>query len=214
MKNALRLICIPIIGLFSYLNLSAQEIPRSLFISLHTGSYFPTNSTFTKTYSHAQFINGLSIGCPIFNKGLYFYAKAMYFHKNGIPIIYHFSSEDGVTSIYTTQEGSVTINHFLFNLGFQYSCRINENWRISPNGGINLIKSKEKSETNNSDASGLNGFFIGLGTERSIKTLPLTIFSELQYNFSVSVLKEYGIDYSAVNLNIGIRYYLKTKKHL
>lgn len=211
MKKTTFKLTILVLILFISFKIYAQEIPRSIFISFHTGSYFPISSDFSKIYGNVQFINGFSIGGAITKKGLFFYGKAMYLQKEGAPIIYHFTEKNGEIIIYTTQEGSITIKHFLFNLGFQYNFNLNNNWEIFPNAGINLIHSKEKSVDLDSKATGFSGFFAGMGVERHFDKIPFSLFTEFQYNFNRPLFKTFNIDYSGVNGNIGIRYYIGNK---
>lgn len=53
---------------------------RTIFVSIHSGLFLPSWSEFKETYhSPCAFINGISLGVPITNKGLFVYAKGMYF---------------------------------------------------------------------------------------------------------------------------------------
>jgi hypothetical protein len=204
------LILLILIG-FSNSKIFAQDsITRKAFISVNTGCYFPTGNDFNKIYGDFIFINGLSIGIPFTNQDLYLYGKAMYFVKEGTPIIYHFTSNNGISSTYTIQEGLITIKHFLFNLGLQYNFKLNDNIKFITNGGLTLIKSTEKSDNPvkyDSNGGGLSGLFLGLGLEKKFSTIPLSLFTECQFNPSFTILKTYNLDYSAINFNIGLRYY-------
>jgi hypothetical protein len=208
------LILLILIG-FSISKTFAQDsINRKAFISVNTGCYLPTGKDFNKIYGNFIFINGLSIGIPFSNQDLYLYGKAMYFEKEGIPIIYHYTSNNGISNTYTTQEGLITIKHFLFNIGLQYNFKLNHNIKIITNGGLTLIKSTEKSDNLvkfDSKGGGLSGLFFGLGIERSFSMIPLSLFTECQYNSSFSILKTYNLDYSAINFNIGLRHYFNQK---
>jgi len=203
-------------GLFNS-KLSAQDsIQRKAFISINTGCYLPTGKDFNKIYGDVIFINGLSLGIPFSNQNFFLYMKAMYFKKQGMPITYHFISNNGSSTTFTTQEGSIKINHFLFNLGLQYNIKLFDNYKIITNGGLTFIHSNEKSDnpvSYSSNNGGLSGFFLGLGLERKFVSLPLSLFFECQYNSSFTILKTYNLDYSAFNLSIGLRYYFnKTSK--
>lgn len=187
-----------------------DSISRKAFISINSGCYLPTGNDFNKIYGDFIFINGLSVGIPFTNHDLYLYGKAMYFKKEGTPIIYHYVSNNGVSKSYTTQEGLIKINHFLFNLGLQYNIKLSDNVKIVTNGGLTLFKSIEKSNNPvkfDSNGGGLSGLFLGFGLERRFSTVPLSLFSECQYNSSFSILKTYNLDYSAINFNIGLRFY-------
>lgn len=208
-KVIITLIALILIGINSKI-LAQDSINRKAFISINTGCYLPTGSDFSKIYGNFIFINGLSFGIPFTNQNLFLYGKAMYFRKEGIPIIYHFTSINGISNTYTTQEGSIYINHFLFNLGLQYNFILHENFKIITNCGLAMIKSNEKSDNPvnySSNSGGLSGFFIGLGLERKFAKIPLSLFFECQYNSTLTILKTYNLDYSALNLNIGLRYY-------
>jgi hypothetical protein len=204
------LILMILIALSNSKIVAQDSINRKAFISINTGCYWPTSNDFSKIYGNFIFINGLSFGIPFTNQDLFLYGKALYFRKEGTPIIYHFKNINGISSTYSTQEGSIIINHFLFNLGVQYNIKLRDNFKILSTGGLSLIKSIEKSDnpTNfSSNAGGLSGFFIGLGLERKFATTPLSVFSECQYNSTLAILKTYHLDYSAINFNLGLRYY-------
>jgi hypothetical protein len=204
------LIPLILIGFPSSKIFAQDSINRKAFMSINTGCYMPTGSDFNKIYGDFIFVNGLSFGIPFTNQDLFLYGKVMYFKKEGTPIIYHFTSNNGISSSYTTQEGLITINHFLFNLGLQYNFKIFDNYKIITNGGLTLIKSIEKSNNPvkyDSNGGGLSGLFFGLGLEREFLTIPLSLFSECQYNSTLAILKTYNLDYSAINFNIGLRYY-------
>ena len=204
-----------IIGFLSFKMFGQESQNRKAFISINSGCYLPTDNDFSKIYGDFIFINGISIGIPFTSQDLYFYGKGMYFKKLGTPIIYHFTSENGVSRTYTTQEGVITINHFLFNVGLQYNFNLSDNYKVLINGGIALIKSIEESDNPleyDSNGGGLSGLFLGLGLERKFSTIPLSIFTEIQYNPSFTILKTYNLDYSSINLNIGLRYYFNQTK--
>ncbi|MFZ4399224.1 MAG: hypothetical protein ACOYO1_04250 [Bacteroidales bacterium] len=210
-KKKVMVLILIILFVLSGFRLSAQDsIKKKAFISIHTGCYIPTANDFNKTYGSIIFINGLSIAFPISNHNLMLYGKAMFFKKEGTPIIYHFTSINGVSNTYTTQEGSVFISHYLFNLGFQYNILLKNHFQLITNAGLTFIKSNEKSDNPiaySSNGSGFSGFFIGVGLERKFEKIPLSLFSECQYNSTLTILKVYNLDYSAINLSIGLRYY-------
>lgn len=198
-------------GLFTSL-IAQKNKKRDAFFSLNSGGFIPFGKDFKKTYGDVMFINGASIGVPISNKEIFIYGKGMYFHKNGTPIVYHFTSADGVASHYTTQEGEIEISHFQVNFGVQYNINFNNDWTIITNGGLVYVHSREKSEdpteleTTN---KGLSGLFCGAGIEKNFAKLPINLFSELQYNTGRVILKSYDVDYASININVGIRYYFK-----
>jgi hypothetical protein len=195
--------------------MSQSSNERTAFVSIHTGSYIPLDLSFRRTYGKLIFINGLSLGIPFTNHDLYLYSKAMYYKKQGIPIIYHFEDNSGVPIYFTTQEGSITINHFQFNVGLQYNIIVHRNLKLITNGGLTLIKSSEESNDPldyKSDTKGLTGFFIGAGLDKTFAG-PIGIFGECQYNHQLSLIKDYASDYSAMNINFGLRYYFNQKRN-
>jgi hypothetical protein len=189
---------------------------RKLFISIHSGAYFPSISGFNKVYhSPCAFINGISFGIPFTNKGFFVYAKGMYFQKSGTPITYHFEYDEltgELTNTYTTQNSDVIITwrQWLGNIGIQYNLTIGQTNNLIFNGGISLVKASEKTKDSSvgsdSGGFGLSGFFVGIGYEKRFLR-NFGIFSEAQYNFDFPILKQLGIRYGGTNLNVGIRYH-------
>jgi len=186
--------------------MAQDSIYRKEFISINSGIYLPSVSGFTKTYhSPCAFINGISLGFPFTNTGVFFYVKVMYFLKSGTPIIYHFEYNNGESIMYTTQEGDVDYKQLLGNIGIQYNlCFASTNILIF-NGGITLVKVSERirNSTTGSDSKGLSGYFFGVGYEKKILER-LGLFSEFQYNFDFPILTMFGVNTGGANFNVGI----------
>jgi|WetSurMetagenome_2_1015567.scaffolds.fasta_scaffold227073_1 hypothetical protein len=212
MKNILKLFIIVILIANIQIKCIAQDsIDRKGFISVNSGIYLPSMINFNRIYdSHYTFINGISLGIPFTNEDVFFYCKVMYFQKSGTPIIYHFNSSNGVSNIYTTQEGDVALQQLLVNIGIQYNFSFELTNILTFNGGFSLIKASEKisnSPSNSeSKASGFAGYFLGTGYEKRIFN-KFGLFSEIQYNFDRLIFKTLDINYGGTNINIGIRYY-------
>lgn len=198
--------------LISYLPIKciAQEnFNRKTFISIHSGTYLPSMKDFNKVYnSPFAFINGISLGIPFTNKAIFLYGKAMYFQKSGTPIIYHFDSNNGINTIYTTQEGDIVLQQLLVNIGMQYNLSLKTSNTIVLNGGISFVNSSEKviNSFTNSKSKGFAGYFLGIGYEKRLSD-QFSWFSEAQYNFDRVVFKMLDMNYEGTNINIGIRYY-------
>jgi len=204
-----------IVLLFFISGIYAQvDNKRKAFISVNTGMYIPSRTDFKTIYdSWFPFNNGVSIGVPFTNTDIFFYGKAMYFECEGIPIIYHFEISNGVSHTYTTREGNIKLKQLLFNIGLQYDYSINELNKVIVNGGISIVNATEK--TNNtsanaeSEAKGFSGYFLGLGYERIFNNIPMSVFSEVQYNFNRLIFKALDLSYGGANINVGIRCYFK-----
>lgn len=213
MKKYLILVIISLLVLTKELNAQVHK-KRNAFVSTNSGVYIPSRSDFKTIYnSKFTFNNGLSVGFPISNSDLYLYGKASFFRIEGVPIIYHYESNNGIPYTYTTREGNIIYKQFLFNLGIQYNYSIKEQNKIITNGGISIINATEitnnTSADSGSEAKGFTGYFIGLGYERDFKNIPLSIFSEMQYNFDRLIFKRLDLSYGGANINIGIRFYFK-----
>jgi hypothetical protein len=189
---------------------------RKMFVSIHSGAYFPSVSGFNTVYhSPCAFINGISLGFPFTNKELFFYVKGMYSQKSGNPITYHFEYDEltgELTNTYTTQENDVIItwHQWLGNVGIQYNLGLGLTNNLIFNGGISLVKASEKTKDSSvgSDSGGLGlfGYFFGIGYEKRISK-KFGLFTEAQYNFDLPILRKLGINYGGANFNLGIRYY-------
>ena len=191
-----------------------EDKKRNAFVSINSGIYIPSRTDFKTIYdSRFTFNNGLSVGVPFTNSDIYFYGKAMFFRCKGVPIIYHYESNNGVSYTYTTREGNILYKQFLFNLGVQYNFSIKELNKIITNGGISIVNASET--TNNtsgyseSKAKGFAGYFVGLGYERNFENIPIIVFSEIQYNFNRLIFKTLDLSYGGANINVGIRFYFK-----
>ena len=187
---------------------------RDAFVSTNSGIYAPSRSDFKTIYdSRFTFNNGLSAGVPFTNSDIFLYGKAMFFRCEGVPIIYHYESNNGVSNTYTTREGNIIYKQFLFNLGVQYNYSIKELNKIITNGGISIVNATETTNNTSADseskAKGVAGYFIGLGYERNFKNIPLSTFGEIQYNFNRLIFKALDLSYGGANINVGIRYYFK-----
>ncbi|MDD3701008.1 MAG: hypothetical protein WCR58_05350 [Bacteroidales bacterium] len=195
--------------------LHAQEDKkRDAFVSINSGIYVPSRSEFKTIYdSWFTFNNGLSAGVPFTNSDIYLYGKAMFLRCEGVPIIYHYESIDGVLHTYTTREGNIIYKQLLFNLGIQYNYSIKKLNKIITNGGISIINATETTTNTNADseskAKGFAGYFIGLGYERNFENTPLSAFSEIQYNFNRLIFKALDLSYGGANINVGVRFYFK-----
>ncbi|MCK9450012.1 MAG: hypothetical protein M0Q41_13700 [Bacteroidales bacterium] len=195
--------------------LHAQEDKkRDAFVSINSGIYVPSRSEFKTIYdSWFTFNNGLSLGVPFTNSDIYLYGKAMFLRCEGVPIIYHYESIDGVLHTYTTREGNIIYKQLLFNLGIQYNYSIKKLNKIITNGGISIINATETTTNTNADseskAKGFAGYFIGLGYERNFENIPLSAFSEIQYNFNRLIFKALDLSYGGANINVGVRFYFK-----
>jgi hypothetical protein len=189
---------------------------RKVFVSIHSGVYFPSVSGFNTVYhSPCAFINGISLGIPFTNKDFFAYAKGMYFQKSGNPLTYHFEYDEltgELTNAYTTQENDVIITwrQWLGNIGIQYNLRLGLTSNLIFNGGISLVKASEKTKDSSvgsdSGGLGLSGYFCGIGYEKRIYK-KIALFSEAQYNFDFPILRQLGIKYGGANFNVGMRYY-------
>lgn len=216
MRNILKIFIIVIlIAQIQNKCIAQDSINRKGFFSINSGLYLPLMSNFNKIYnSHYALINGISLGIPFTNEDVFLYCKAMYFQKSGTPIIYHFNSSNGVSNTYTTQEGDVTLQQLLVNIGIQYNLSFELTNILTFNGGISLIKASEKisNSPSNSDskANGFAGYFLGIGYEKRILE-KLGLFSEVQYNFDRLIFKTLDISYGGANINVGIRYYFSQK---
>lgn len=204
------------VGIFGItLGINAQEDKkRDAFVSINSGIYLPSRSDFKTIYnSRFTFNNGLNVGVPITNSDIYLYGKAMFFRCEGVPIIYHYESNNGISQTYTTREGNIIYKQFLFNIGIQYNYSIKDLNKIITNGGISIINATETTNNTNADseskAKGFAGYFIGLGYERNFENIPLSVFSEIQYNFNRPVFKALDLSYGGANVNAGIRFYFK-----
>ncbi len=197
-------------SLFSQARINNENHP---FVSIKSGAYFPTKENFKEIFStHFALINGVSMGIPIINKNFFFYSKAMYFRKKGVPIIYHYESKNGIDTFYTTQEGGVELEQWNINLGLQYTRQTSNSGKIFFNGGVLIVKSSSKYKLTpeiNTTARGLAGFFIGTGYEKKLQAWPLSLFTELQYNFDRGIIWFGNPDFGGGNVNVGIRYYFK-----
>ena len=190
------------------------------FISVHSGAYIPSISSFNKVYhSPCAFINGISLGFPFTNEDFFFYLKGMYFQKSGTPITHHFEydNQTGEFTTYTTQEDDVTViwHQFLVNIGIQYNFKFDLTNNLLFNGGITLIKLSEKANDSSVsfDSGGFSpGYFFGIGYEKRILD-KFSLFSEVQCNLDLPILKtlDIGSGGAGVNLNVGIRYYFNQK---
>ena len=91
MKIRIFLISFILIALIQNKSIAQDSITRKAFISINSGLFMPSSSYFKESYqSHFAFINGLTLGIPVTNKGFFFYCKAMYFQKSGTPLVHHF----------------------------------------------------------------------------------------------------------------------------
>ena len=217
MKNAnnrLYYFCLIMLSL-PFFSVKAQDTitNNKTFISINTGLYFPSRSDFKTVFGSSYIIiNGLSFGIPITNSNFFLYGKAMFYTKKGKPIINHYVTDHGVSYHYTTQEGSESLKVFMSNLGVQYNININQFNMLSISGGITIVSSREFSKSEpvfDIKGSGLSGYFIGIGYEKSFKQLPFNAFSEVQYNLDRLDYKSLGLSFGGCNVNIGIRYYFE-----
>lgn len=191
-----------------------EDTKREAFISINTGVYLPSRTDFKKIYdSRFTFNNGLSLGVPVTNSDIYLYGKAMFFKCEGVPIIYHYESKDGVSYTYTTREGNIIYKQFLFNLGIQYNYSITELNKFIANGGVSIVNATEStintSADSKSEAKGFAGYFIGIGYEKDFNNIPISVFWEMQYNFNRFVFKALDLSYGGANINIGFKFYFK-----
>jgi len=191
--------------------LYSQDTIRKAFVSFHTGGYIPSRGDFDKIYgTPVAFINGLSLGIPFTNRDIYFYVKAMYYYKSGIPIVYHYTYNNGVSSTTTTQEGKIVINNWLFNGGIQENFSVGNNYKIHLNAGLSFVKSSEVVKTppeSKIALSGWAGYYIGIGGEKRFANLPFGVFVEYQYNLDRLIFKSLGLNYGGSDINTGLRFY-------
>ncbi len=206
---------VSLIVLLIFQNINGQDtISSRYFVSVNTGAYFPSRNDFKTVYSsNVVFINGVSFGIPVINKTMHLYGKAMYFKKEGIPIIYHINIVDGEIQKYTTQEGKVTFTQFLFNIGMQKYYDFGDHHKINVVIGILLNISDEKYDKpeGNLSMKGFAGYLAGVGYEYDFINEHLSLFTEIQYNFNRLYLKSINISVGGLNINAGIRYNFETK---
>ena len=211
----LRISLILLCFVYSSLIFGQELSTRPMFVSIHTGGYLPTYENFKKIYkSSIVFHNGISIGIPITNQSVFVYGKLMYYRKKGVPIVTTLTYSDGQIQLSETQSGEIVISHYLLNLGVQYNYKLVDNLDLLFNGGVSFVKSDEntKNPLSDQETKGLIGFFYGLGAEKQISKLPTTVFFEIQYNADRLILKALDIKQGGTNINLGIRYYIKSKK--
>lgn len=92
--------------------------PKSPFVSASVGFYRIDVSNFSKIYnSNSGFTPSLTLGLPVFSD-LFMFGKVTYFYKEGIPIVNHYSWNNGSFTEYQTQDGKVTFKEFIIDGGF------------------------------------------------------------------------------------------------
>lgn len=200
---------------------SQSNIPAPFYVSLNAGGFITAQENFSKTYdSKLGFTFGGGIGLPLSSK-LYLTARANYFSKSGVPFLYHYEfDQDGrITSITQTKEGSAKYTQWFINGGLEYKIPLSESFTLYPMAGVTYsryreeLKSSDGSLGSSIDASGVIGFYGGTGLERRLEVIPFTVFAEAYYNFMRQSLLDYTGNIGGASMNVGVRYYLRSKKN-
>ena len=196
----------------------SQEINyRSPFISANLGVFVSSLKDFDRVYdSNLGIAFGAGIGLPLSSR-TYIYGKATYFVKTGVPVLYTYTYQNGtlVNVSQTKTDGTASFHQWIINGGLQYNFFLSENFALGLNGGLTYTKISETMTSVNTtvtstlDASGLLGFFAGMGLERSFSESPFSVFAEAQYNFVQHDILAAAGNYGGANLTLGLRYYFR-----
>ncbi|MGE5353399.1 MAG: hypothetical protein ACM3P0_15050 [Acidobacteriota bacterium] len=218
LKNVISVV---ILLLISHSQVSSQSnIPAPFYVSLNAGGFITAHENFSKTYdSNLGFTFGGGIGLPLSSK-MYLTGRGSYFSKSGVPILYHYKfDQDGrITSITQTKEGTAKYAQWFINGGLEYKIPLSESFTLYPMAGVTYSKYKEESKSpdgslgSSIDASGVIGFYGGAGLERRLEVIPFIVFAEAYYNFMRQSLLGYTGNIGGASMNLGVRYYLRSKK--
>lgn len=192
---------------------------KSPYLSIHTGVFISSIDNFDKTYdSQMGLVYGLGLGLPVSTRS-YIFGKATLFSKSGIPVFQNYSFENG-SFVLTSEkrEGKAKFTQWIFNGGFLYNFFLSSDWTLGLNGGIAYTKVSEEQKNNDGSAgftlngSGVLGFFVGGSIEKNFGTSPFSMFFEPQFNFTRREILTYVANYGGFNMNVGVRYYFKTRR--
>ena len=221
MKNVL-LLCVMLIS-----SLYAQQTNlKSAFVTANLGVYDVAQSQFDQVYnSNIGFLPGISLGLPISTR-TYFYCKASYFSKDGVPEAYELELQNGKSVIVSEgREGTAKFREWLFNAGLLYNIFLSEEYTLGINGGISFVNFYEEKEgpagsySVISTGGGFLGFFGGVSLERNFDSSPFSIVGEVQYNLSrgdiqsfVGALQSFTSNYGGLDINLGGRFYFNERR--
>ncbi|MGE5429483.1 MAG: autotransporter domain-containing protein [Syntrophomonadaceae bacterium] len=217
-----RIILVVVFLLISHCQMFSQSnIPAPFYISLNAGGFITAHENFSKTYdSNLGFTFGGGIGLPLSSK-LYMTGRGSYFSKSGVPILYHYKFDQNgrVTSVTQTKEGTAKYTQWFINGGLEYKIPLSESFTLYPMAGVTYSKYTEEAKSSDGslgssiNASGVIGLYGGAGLERRLEALPLTVFAETYYNFIRQSLLGITGNIGGASLNLGVRYYLRSKRN-
>ena len=192
--------------------------PRSPFISAHLGGFVTSLDGFDKVYdTNIGFVFGAGVGLPVSTR-MYFYGKATYFAKSGVPVITTYSYQNGTfVSVAETRDGIATFRQWIFNGGMQYNIFLSEDYTLGISGGITYSRiAEDQRNSTGTVSSSISStgfdFFGGLAAERNFAESPCSVFLETQFNYTRREIFILVGDYGGVNLSLGIRYYFKERR--
>jgi hypothetical protein len=199
--------------------LIAQNHDHMAYVSGNVGGFISANKYFSKTYdSDFGFAFGAGFGVPILND-LYICGNVTYFTKNGIPWLSTYDQNGHLVPTIRVDNGTSTFRQWIVNGGLQYNYLVLEQFLFSVSGGITYSAITEKATINinnvtdvSQSGSGILGYYLGLGIERSFSNSSLSAFAEAQYNFSRDDIFNLIGNYGGANLSLGIRYYFNDRR--
>ncbi len=199
---------------------SQDTIAKNIFISLNSGcflqgqEFLKSNYYMNPIYSNYVFINGFTIGIPTSDKLFHLYIKGMYFKDKGILRTYNIG--DLISPIETI--GSSTLTSYIFNLGCQYIFLYSKRFDMFVQGGLTGQHLKIIELNGGGEDLGVTSFFLGFGLELNANKIPISVFSEVQFNDGFFVIPfvmhgNFNTYNLGTNINIGIKYYISKIKY-
>ena len=145
-----KLILILVVFILSNNLLYSQiQLSDSYNFSLHGGIFHTAQDDFDKTYdSNIGFVYGVGFGIPVSTKS-YFYGKATYFSKDGVPLkkTYDFV-DDKLVLVSEIKEGTAEFSQWVINGGYQHNFPLSVDYILGINGGITYTTISEELKDN------------------------------------------------------------------
>lgn len=206
-----------LVAIFFCSSFPQEKQPKSTFFSTSLGFYRIDDNNFSKVYgSNSGLTPSITLGLPIFSD-VYMFGKVTYFYKEGVPIINHYSWENGSLREYQTQNGEISFKEFIIDGGFFLKIFLSPEYAIDLMGGIVYFNISEKGKTSDNvhisnSPEGIFGPFLGVGVERNFGKSPFSLSAELQYGLSFPQFFHLDRGYGGISGTMGLRFYFKERR--